>query len=69
MSELKNCPFCGFEEPIMRERYINGSANVRAYRRECRYCKATFANWYRSMKKADESWNRRAQKGATTCSD
>ena len=60
MSELKKCPFCGEEEPLMRERYINGIANVRGYRRECRRCKATFANWYRSMKKADESWNRRS---------
>ena len=43
----------------MRERYINGIANTKHYRRECRHCKATFAHWYRSMKKADEVWNRR----------
>ena len=60
MSELKKCPFCG-GEAIMRERYINGIANTKHYQRECRRCKATFANWYRSMKKADEAWNRRAQ--------
>ena len=43
----------------MRERYINGIANRKHYRRECRHCKATFTHWYRSMKKADEAWNRR----------
>ena len=60
MSELKPCPFCG-GEALLRERYIQGTANRKHYRRECRYCKATFADWYRSMKKADEAWNRRAQ--------
>lgn len=60
MSELKKCPFCG-GEALLRERYINGTANIKHYRRECRHCKATFANWYRSIKKADEAWNRRAQ--------
>ena len=60
MSEtLLPCPFCG-GEALMRERYINGIANRKHYRRECRHCKATFAHWYRSMKKADEAWNRRA---------
>jgi hypothetical protein len=43
----------------MRERYISGIANRKHYRRECRHCKVTFAHWYRSMKKADEAWNRR----------
>ena len=60
MSELKPCPFCG-GEAMMRERYIEGIANRKHYRRECRHCKATFADWYRSIKKADEAWNRRAQ--------
>ena len=60
MSELKPCPFCG-GEALLRERYIQGIANRKHYRRECRHCKATFADWYRSMKKADEAWNRRAQ--------
>ena len=61
MSEkLLPCPFCG-GEALLRERYINGSANIKHYRRECHHCKATFANWYRSMKKADEAWNRRAE--------
>jgi len=44
----------------MRERYINGIANTKHYRRECHHCKATFANWFRSVKKADAAWNRRA---------
>jgi transcriptional regulator NrdR family protein len=50
MIELKKCPFCG-GEAILRERYINGTANIKHYRRECRHCKATFANanWYRSI--------------------
>ena len=60
MSELKPCPFCG-GEALLRERYIQGIANRKHYRRECRHCKATFADWYRSMKKADEAWNRRVQ--------
>ena len=60
MSDLKPCPFCG-GEALLRERYIQGIANRKHYRRECRHCKATFADWYRSMKKADEAWNRRAQ--------
>ena len=60
MSELKPCPFCGGES-LLRERYINGAANTKHYIRECRHCKATFANWYRSIKKANEAWNRRAQ--------
>jgi Lar family restriction alleviation protein len=67
MSEtLLDCPFCG-GEALMRERYINGIANRKHYRRECRHCKATFAHWYRSMKKADEAWNRRAQPELTRC--
>ena len=56
---LRECPFCGGES-LLRERYINGIANIKHYRRECRHCKATFANWYRSIKKANEAWNRRA---------
>ena len=60
MSELKPCPFCG-GEALLRERYIQGIANRKHYRRECRHCKATFADWYRSIKKADEAWNLRVQ--------
>ncbi len=66
MNELKPCPFCG-GEALMRERYINGIANTKHYRRECRHCKATFAHWYRSMKKADEAWNRRVQPELIRC--
>jgi Lar family restriction alleviation protein len=63
MSEtLLPCPFCG-GEALMRERYINGIANRKHYRRECRHCKATFAHWFRSIKKANEAWNRRANLG------
>ena len=58
MSELRPCPFCG-GEALLRERYIEGIANRKHYRRECRHCKATFADWYRSIKKANEAWNRR----------
>ena len=68
MSELKPCPFCG-GEALLRERYIQGIANRKHYRRECRHCKATFADWYRSMKKADEAWNRRAQPANEPCTD
>ena len=56
--KLRSCPFCG-GEALLRERYIQGIANRKHYRRECRHCKATFADWYRSIKKADEAWNRR----------
>ena len=59
MNELKPCPFCG-GEALMRERYSNGIANTKHYRRECRHCKATFAHWFRSIKRANEAWNRRA---------
>ena len=55
---LLPCPFCG-GEALMRERYINGVANTKHYIRECHHCKATFAHWFRSMKKADAAWNRR----------
>ena len=58
---LLPCPFCGGES-LLRDRYINGVANTKHYIRECRHCKATFANWYRSIKKANEAWNRRAGK-------
>ena len=44
---------------MLRERYIEGIASRKHYRRECRHCKATFADWYRSIKKANEAWNRR----------
>lgn len=57
---LLPCPFCGGES-LLRDRYINGVANTKHYIRECRHCKATFANWYRSIKKANEAWNRRAE--------
>ncbi len=58
MNELKPCPFCGGES-LLRDRYINGVANTKHYIRECRHCKATFAHWFRSIKKANEAWNRR----------
>ena len=58
-NKLLPCPFCGGES-LLRDRYINGVANTKHYIRECRHCKATFANWYRSIKKANEAWNRRA---------
>lgn len=57
---LLPCPFCGGES-LLRDRYINGVANTKHYIRECRHCKATFANWYRSIKKANEAWNRRVE--------
>lgn len=56
---LLPCPFCGGES-LLRDRYINGVANTKHYIRECRHCKATFAHWFRSIKKANEAWNRRA---------
>jgi Lar family restriction alleviation protein len=57
--KLLPCPFCGGES-LLRDRYINGAANTKHYIRECRHCKATFAHWFRSIKKANEAWNRRA---------
>ena len=66
MTKLKPCPFCGGES-LLRDRYINGVANTKHYIRECRHCKATFANWYRSIKKANEAWNRRAEPELTRC--
>ena len=56
---LLPCPFCGGKS-LLRDRYINGAANTKHYIRECRHCKATFAHWFRSIKKANEAWNRRA---------
>ena len=58
MNELKPCPFCGGES-LLRDRYINGVANTKHYIRECHHCKATFAHWFRSIKRANEAWNRR----------
>ena len=63
---LLPCPFCGGES-LLRDRYINGVANTKHYIRECRHCKATFANWYRSIKKANEAWNRRADARNELC--
>ena len=60
MTKLKPCPFCGGES-LLRDRYINGIAHTKHYIRECRHCKATFAHWFRSIKKANEAWNRRAE--------
>jgi Lar family restriction alleviation protein len=57
--KIEKCPFCGGES-LLRDRYINGVANTKHYIRECRHCKATFAHWFRSIKKANEAWNRRA---------
>jgi Lar family restriction alleviation protein len=68
MNELKPCPFCG-GEALMRERYINGIANTKHYRRECRHCKATFAHWFRSIKRANEAWNRRASNDTNVATD
>jgi Lar family restriction alleviation protein len=62
---LLPCPFCG-GEALMRERYINGVANTKHYIRECRHCKATFAHWFRSIKRANKAWNRRANLGGLT---
>ena len=59
MNELKPCPFCGGES-LLRELYIIGVAKTKHYIRECRHCKATFAHRFRSIKKANEAWNRRA---------
>lgn len=59
MNELKPCPFCGGES-LLRDLYINGVANTKLYIRECHHCKATFAHWFRSIKRANEAWNRRA---------
>ena len=77
--KIEKCPFCGGES-LLRDRYINGVANTKHYIRECHHCKATFAHWFRSIKKANEAWNRRANavpvvrgewnpifKGADTC--
>ena len=57
--KIEKCPFCGGES-LLRERYVNGTANTKHYIRECHHCKATFAHWFRSIKKANEAWNRRA---------
>ena len=62
MDKLLPCPFCGGES-LLRDRYINGVANTKHYIRECHHCKATFANWYHSIKKANEAWNRRVESG------
>ncbi len=59
-AELLPCPFCGSLNPFMQEQYIEGTANRKHYRRECRVCHASFANWFRRRAKADAAWNRRA---------
>ena len=61
--KIEKCPFCGGES-LLRDRYINGVANTKHYIRECRHCKATFAHWFRSIKRANEAWNRRANLGS-----
>ena len=58
MSEIKNCPFCN-GTAIMRERFINGVANVKHYRLECVDCHASFLNWNKNTSKAIAAWNRR----------
>jgi Lar family restriction alleviation protein len=65
MSEIKllPCPFCGGES-LLRDRYAIGVASTKHYIRECRHCKATFAHRFRSIKKANEAWNRRANLGS-----
>ena len=60
MSEIMNCPFCN-GRAIMRERFINGVANVKHYRLECVDCHASFLNWNKNTSKAIAAWNRRAQ--------
>ena len=60
MSEIMNCPFCN-GRAIMRERFINGVANVKHYRLECVDCHASFLNWNKNTSKAAAAWNRRAQ--------
>jgi len=61
MSEIKllPCPFCGGES-LLRDRYAIGVASTKHYIRECHHCKATFAHWFRSIKRANKAWNRRA---------
>ncbi len=60
MSEIKllPCPFCGGES-LLRDRYAIGVASTKHYIRECHHCKATFAHWFRSIKRANKAWNRR----------
>ena len=66
--DLKNCPFCG-GKALLRDRYINGAANAKHYIRVCHHCKATFAHWFRSIKKANEAWNRRADEDEEESND
>ena len=65
MSEIKllPCPFCGGES-LLRDRYAIGVASTKHYIRECHHCKATFAHWFRSIKRANKAWNRRANLGS-----
>lgn len=61
MSELKPCPFCGREEPVLQMRYIQGTANRKHYCYECPACRGTRNTWYKSVLKAVKGWNRRAR--------
>lgn len=58
--KLMPCPFCKSEHILLRQRWVNGTANLKHYKRECGDCHATFASWFASVKKADEFWNRRS---------
>ena len=63
MSELKNCPFCPDGVGILKDRYVQGTANRKTYWVECNKCQARIQN-RRSAKRAVEAWNadyRRAQ--------
>ena len=61
MEELKPCPMCG-EPAILKDRFVAGIANQKAYWVVCSKCQLKLHE-RNSGKKAIEAWNRRVDNG------
>lgn len=56
----KLCPLCG-DKTTLQERYIQGIANKKHYRRICKACNIS-TDWHKSIYKADLMWKERLNK-------
>ena len=58
---MRRCPFCG-GEPVVKERYRNGTPNRKMYWIECKSCGISQAHHdnagYRTPAKAERAWNK-----------